>query len=153
MADIYHQVLINASREKVYDAITTWAGVSKWWTRNCSVRQEVGFINEIRTEQGTHRMKVLVLDPAAFAEWVCYSDNNAWNGTHLTFSLSDKGNLTCLDFRHLGFRETDEVYASANFQWANHLFMLKEFCETGRSLLDTSQERRETHDVMNYGED
>lgn len=153
MADIYHQVLINASREKVYEAVTTWAGISKWWTRECTVRAEVGHINEFRTPDGTIRMKVLVLDPAAYVEWVCINDRGAWAGTHITFSLSDRGNYTCLDFRHMGFREAGEVYATCNFHWARHLFMLKEYCESGKNLLDSSHERRELHDVMNYGED
>ncbi|WP_461489772.1 SRPBCC family protein [Pontibacter sp. HJ8] len=148
MANIYHQVLIQADRHTVFEAVTTQKGLSGWWVADCKVLPEVGFVNEFMVAgHGSNKMKVLVLQPDTFVEWECVNDNDDWTGTHLTFALSDKGDFTCLDFKHIGYPAEDEVYATCNFHWARHLTMLKNLCETGIAQLDQEQERREVKAV------
>lgn len=154
MAEIYHQVLIGASRQRVYDALTTHYGLSKWWAADCTVKAEVGFINLFRIAgHVNNRMKIVALDPAKYVEWECVNEHDKWGGTHIKYALSEKDGFTCLDFKHTGFADTDEFYATCNYQWGRHLNMLKEYCETGRILFDSIRERPELDDVMNYGED
>lgn len=149
MANIYHQVLIPADRQTVYDALTSQAGLSKWWIANCKVKAEVGFVNEFHLEEhGTNYMKVQALVPNTFVEWECVNTDNPWAGTHVTFSLSDRGRYTCLDFKQTGYTAEDEFYATCNYHWARHLFMLKGLCETGISLLDKKQEEKECKAVF-----
>ncbi|WP_439883267.1 SRPBCC family protein [Pontibacter sp. MBLB2868] len=144
MADIYHQVLIQADRKTVYEAVTTKKGLSNWWIATCKVKPEVGFMNEFATEgYGTNYMKVLVLEPEKLVKWECNNLGDAWKGTFITFAISEKGAFTCLDFKHEGYASADEVYATCNYHWARHLFMLKVYCEKGISLLNQEQESKE----------
>jgi hypothetical protein len=132
MAIIYHQVLIHAVRSKVYEAIITQGGLSTWWTRDCVVKPEVGFVNEFRIgPQAHYRMKVVHLQPGLSVEWKCINQHDDWSGTQLSFHLADKEGQTCLDFKQTGFTSENEAYATSNFQWAKYLAILKEFCEAG----------------------
>lgn len=149
MANVYHQVLIQANCATVFEAVTTQTGLSKWWIANCNVKPEIGFVNEFHTEgHGTNYMKVLALEPNSFTEWECTNTGTPWSGTRVTFTLSDKGDFTCLDFKHTGYPAEDELYAICNYHWARHLFMLKAFCETGIPLLDRKQEEKECKSVL-----
>ena len=42
MADIKLNVTINASPEKVYEALTEQKHLEAWWTTDCIVKPEVG---------------------------------------------------------------------------------------------------------------
>ena len=134
MAIIYHQVLINAVRAKIYEALTTQEGVAQWWTSDCIVKPQVGFVNEFGIGTRTHyRMRVVHLQPPFSVEWKCLNQHDDWSGTQLSFHLTDRGDLTCVDFKHSGFTSESEAFGAANFQWARQLLLLKEFCETGEN--------------------
>ncbi|RIJ42374.1 SRPBCC family protein [Pontibacter oryzae] len=149
MATIYHQVLIQASREAVYEAVTTQHGLSKWWIQDCTVKAEKGFINEFRMAgHGTNLMEVLALQPPTFVEWRCLNKNDPWTDTHLTFEITTKGDFTCLDFKHMGYPNPDHIYATCNFHWARHLAILKIYCETGISTLNQTEEEQQVKAVL-----
>lgn len=132
MAMIYHQVVINAASSKVYDALTTQDGLSHWWTADCVVKPEVGFINEFRIgSQVEYRIKVIHLQPGRSVEWKCVNQHDDWSGTQISFSLEDTGNRTRLNFKHQGFASENDAYGASNYQWGRYLAMLKDYCETG----------------------
>ena len=70
MAEIYHQVVIRANGETIYNAVTTQEPLSRWWIADCTVKPEVGFVNEFRVEgHGVNKMKVVDLQPGRRVEW------------------------------------------------------------------------------------
>ncbi|WP_017733881.1 SRPBCC family protein [Nafulsella turpanensis] len=148
MANIYHQVLIEADKATVYEAVTTQKGIAGWWIADCEVKPEVGFINTFKAGEGIYnKMEVTALEPDSFVSWRCVNKNDEWSGTLLTFTLSTKGSFTCLDFKHTGYAAEDELYATCNYHWARHLGMLKEFCETGQPQLNPEREKKEVKAV------
>ena len=46
MADILHRIQINSSPDKIYQAILTASGLSKWWTKEVRTTSQVGSIAE-----------------------------------------------------------------------------------------------------------
>jgi len=151
MATIFHQVLIDAPIETVYNNITTQDGLSQWWIADCTVQPELGFINEFRVEGiGSNRMKVVNLKSNQNVTWECLNDKDDWTGTHVSFELSTRGSLTCLNFRHIGYKEQNEIFATCNYHWARHLSMLKWLCETGTSVLNSQQEKKEIAAVHHH---
>ena len=46
MADLHHKIEIEASPEKVYEAITTAEGLRSWWTGDSVAEPRVGSIAE-----------------------------------------------------------------------------------------------------------
>ena len=148
MADIYHQVLIDAPVEEIYRAITTQEGLSQWWLKDCLVKPEVGFVNIFRLPNGiTNKMKVAELNKNEYVQWDCLNEANAWSGTKVMFEISTKGELGCLDFRHKGYKRPNQFYATCNYHWARHLSMLKAYCETGEDQVYEEREKKEVENV------
>jgi uncharacterized protein YndB with AHSA1/START domain len=130
MAIIYHQVSIGVHRDRLYEALTTREGLSKWWTAECVAKPEVGFVNEFHDgPQFNHRMKVIHLQSGHSVEWKCVDQHDDWTGTQVSFRLTDRGDQTCLDFKHTGFAVENESYAASNYRWAVYLTNLKRYCE------------------------
>ena len=45
MADIRHNIVIKATPEKIYEAISTQQGIEAWWCKQTIAKPEVGFVN------------------------------------------------------------------------------------------------------------
>ena len=58
MATIFHQVVIEASKNQVYDAITLKSGLSQWWMADCMVKPEVGCMNVFRMEGEVSKYRI-----------------------------------------------------------------------------------------------
>ena len=141
METIAHQVWINAGNEKVYDAITTSAGIAKWWIEDCTLEPEIGFLNIFRMGGHVHnKMLIVDLKPNEYVEWECVNDNGIWTGTHLSFEIIEKQGVCILNFKHSKWESQTEFFTVCNFHWARHLLMLKAACETGNGQLIKTEE-------------
>lgn len=71
MATLYHQVWISASRETLYEAITTDNGIGGWWDRPKIVATDAGPMLDFSPgpEHGTLRMKVVEATEGKRVEW------------------------------------------------------------------------------------
>jgi predicted enzyme related to lactoylglutathione lyase/uncharacterized protein YndB with AHSA1/START domain len=125
--------MIRSEAAKIYDALTTQAGLSGWWTGDCVARPEVGSVSEFRFGGlSEDKMRVTALEPPRRVEWECIQSVPEWIGTRITFEIVRKGDLTFLNFRHEGYKEEGELFASCSFNWARALMSLRDLCETGK---------------------
>ena len=149
MADIYHQVIIKGGKTTLYQAITSQEGLSKWWMKDCTAKPEIGFINEFRAEDiFINKMQNIELVENEKVVWNCLNENDDWTNTKVIFEISNKDDQHVqLDFRHTGYLEANGIYATCNYHWARHLFMLKYLCENGASMLDQDDEMDEVRKV------
>lgn len=130
---IKHLFHINAPREKVYEAISTIDGLSKWWTTKTSGNPEVGGI--INFGFGEHQgpnMKVTKLVPNENVTWVGVPESHGWEDHIFTFALDENEGKTRVRFSHSGWTEQDDFYASCCFSWARYMESLRQLCQTGR---------------------
>jgi len=90
MADIHHQIPIDASPEKVYAALATPAGLRGWWTADVRADENVGGKAEFGFEKHAFvfRMNIEKLVPAKQVVWTCHGDHPEWDGTTLTWKIS-----------------------------------------------------------------
>jgi len=77
MPDILYLVKIEASPERVYDAIATAEGVRNWWTREADLDSEIGGMGEFRFYDGKSVTKVRIEDLKPFerVSWKTISAN------------------------------------------------------------------------------
>jgi uncharacterized protein YndB with AHSA1/START domain len=82
MADMIHEIPIQASPEKVYAAIASQEGLRGWWTADSTAEARVGSIARFGFGQaGTgFEMRVDVLEPERRMEWSCLGHNEEWKG-------------------------------------------------------------------------
>lgn len=155
MPNIHQEVLIGASVEKVYNAVTSHEGLSAWWTPGTSAKAEVGSVARFPFgPKYCKEMEIMKLRPNELVEWNCIAGDDQWIGTTLTFAFKDgdkhffqksryelggqleqQGNFilaTLLIFHHDNWRDYTDMYAECSYTWGQFLRSLKLFCETGK---------------------
>ena len=154
MPNIRHELIIGASAEKVYTAITSQEGLSAWWTPDTIAKAEVNSIARFAFGPAYFKeMKIVEVKPSEQVKWICIKGADEWVGTNLSFKLEagDKKSLldshaetmdqiqqssnnyvTLLVFQHDGWKEYTPMYAECNYTWGQFLRSLKLFCETGK---------------------
>lgn len=154
MANIRHELIIGASAEKVYHAITTPPGLSAWWTPDTTSKAD----NILRFPFGAtyfKEMKVTAQQPFERVAWICIAGAQEWIGTTLSFELNEgnqhtilnmypeiqgqlqqnkNAHVTIVRFQHDGWKEETPMHAECNYTWAQFLRSLKLYCETGRGI-------------------
>jgi hypothetical protein len=132
MPDIFHLFPINASSEKVFEGISTSAGLDNWWTKYSEGRQESGATYILDFGPG-YIWKAVVTKfklNKSFELQMTEADAD-WLGTKVGFSLNQKNNLTEVSFYHTGWPENNEHFRTSNYCWAMYLRIQKRFIEYG----------------------
>jgi uncharacterized protein YndB with AHSA1/START domain len=154
MPHIRHSLLIEASAEKIYKAITSQEGLSAWWTPNSTAKEEVNSIARFPFGNNYYKeMKITALNPSKLIKWNCIKGDAEWVGTNISFTLiaSNKKNLlesnpeilgqieqqnndegTMLIFHHDDWKYYTPMFAECNYTWGQFLRSLKLLCETGK---------------------
>jgi uncharacterized protein YndB with AHSA1/START domain len=138
MVDIIHRIGINAPVSKVYEAVSTPAGVAGWWTKETTGKPGVGgamtsvFHNPKGEEIGRMKFDLVKLEPGKKVQWRFTAGPEEWVGTDLTFDLSRDGDQTLIVFGHRNWREAVEFTAHCSMKWATFLLSLRELLETGK---------------------
>ena len=155
MPNISQEVIIGASRQNVYRALTSQEGLSGWWTPQTTTSGEVGsvarfafgpdYFKEMRNE------KLVTLE---YVEWSCLAGANEWIGTTIRFSIKSgnkatmaqsnpeagdqlqqlKRNDECtlLLLEHNDWKSYSPMFSECSYTWAQFLRSIKLFCETGK---------------------
>ena len=131
MSDIRHQIRIRQPRAKVFAALSTIDGLSRWWTRtttgSCDLNGEIDF----RFGDHVSAMKVVACDLDERVSWRCTRSAPDWIDTLISFELSDDGDRTVVSFVHGEWREANSFFAHCSTKWAVFLLSLKQYLETG----------------------
>lgn len=128
MTSIEHIVYIQAAPERIYEALTTEKGLGEIWTRKCTVRQEIGFMNTFDFDEGyLTKMKVLELVENELVLWECVASDEEWVGTKIRFHLSGGNGKTKVLLQHLDWREMTDFCRFCNYHWAMFLLRLKQY--------------------------
>lgn len=140
MPDIRHLLRINASTEKVYNAITTQEGLSGWWCPDTMAKPEEDSVARFTFgPEYFKEMKITELKPAKRVKWFCLAAYEEWIGTTITFELQSSGKSTTLAFQHDNWKKYTEEFAACSYHWAMFLRSLRLLCETGKGQPSPNQ--------------
>ena len=131
MVDILHAILIDASPETVYDAITQEDGLKSWWTTDVKAEQKEGAVSVFGfyNHSVVFKMQIDELSKNKCVRWGCLGDDKEWKGTKLRFDLSQQDGKTNLLFAHTGWQSTKGYYAMCNTTWGHLMILLKQYSE------------------------
>ncbi|MES1176657.1 MAG: SRPBCC domain-containing protein [Myxococcales bacterium] len=138
MVHIIHRIGIRAPLSKVYEAVSTVAGVAGWWTRETTGDAKLGGLVEVAfrspegNEVGRMAFEMFELEPNAEVRWRIKTGPEEWIGTDVTFSLAQEGDMTLLIFGHRNWREPIDFMAHCSMKWATFLLSLRQLVETGK---------------------
>ena len=132
MSDILHKIRVKAPRARVYEALSTVDGLSKWWTKTTSGTSAPGGVIEFRFGEHVTKMRVDAHEAGQKVAWTCVQATPDWMDTRVTFDLAEDNGDTVVRFGHRGWREANDFYAHCSMKWATFLLSLKKLGETGQ---------------------
>lgn len=132
---------LDASRSSVYEALTTQAGIRRWWTESSDVDPRVGGRISIRFGQTFKEMQIDVLQADTEVRWRVLAANlvvpglsraDEWVGTTIVFQLEpEAAQVTRLHLTHIGLTPQVECFELCSQGWLQFLDSLKRYVETG----------------------
>ena len=132
MADIIHHFPIRASSQKVFQAISTPAGLDAWWTKRSKGEPEEDAEYELWFgPEYDWRAIVSQYVPDREFELKITEAQEDWMETRVGFQLDEKEGVTQVRFHHLGWPEANEHYYVSCYCWAMYLRLLKRYVEHG----------------------
>jgi uncharacterized protein YndB with AHSA1/START domain len=135
MADILHDVRIGAPADRVFEAISTPAGLDTWWTKTAAGEPRLGA--EYTLGFGPEydwRAVVTRLEPGSRFELQMAKADADWAGTRVGFELVPSDGQTILRFHHTGWPDTNEHYRISCSCWALYLRILRRSLEHGERV-------------------
>jgi len=131
MADINHEIKINASPQAVYEALTTASGLRNWHTATIKPSEGKGETYAMHPHDGPEFEWRIVKAEARTVEWQCVRGPGHSVGTIARFELSPlEDGRTLLEFSHSGWPHTGGNFRKCNTLWGVLLFHLRKYLHT-----------------------
>ncbi len=135
MADIRHEFLISAPPARVFQAISTPAGLDAWWTKSSDGAPVEGTKYKLGFSPGYDWEGVVrAVTPGEAFELELTSADEDWTGTRVGFALEVAGRNTRVSFHHTGWRDANRHFCVSSFCWAMYLRLLKRYVEAGERV-------------------
>lgn len=131
MSDILHEIHIDAPASKVYPALATVPGLARWWTSTTGGESKVGKMIEFRFNDHVVPSRVDELVEDERVAWEIVGTGDEWEGTKVTFDLTEDNGRTTLRFGHREWKKATGFYAHCTTKWATFLLSLREYVERG----------------------
>lgn len=132
MPAIDHRVGIRGSLHDIYTALTTDAGLSRWWTTDTEGAGGVGSIIHFRFNGGGPDFEVIELQLDRRVRWRhSGSMPEDWMGTEISFELIQADDQVFVRFRHSHWKTASDFMARCSTKWGVFLPSLKDAIETG----------------------
>ena len=135
MPDILHDFPISATIERVFEGVSTPAGVDRWWARSSKGKAHPGATWELHFGTG-YDWKAIVTrcEPPRAFELELTQAEPEWLGARVGFELEAEGDRTRVRFHHVGWPEANEHYRISCYCWAMYLRILKRWAEHGETV-------------------
>jgi len=130
--NIYHDIDIKASPQRVFKAISQANELINWWPKKCSGQCQLGAIyNFYFTDEYDWLAQLDKMTPNEFIQFKMTRSDKDWEKTYFNFKLKVIEEKTRLTFSHCNWREINHHYRRSSYCWALLLKGLKEYTESG----------------------
>ena len=128
MPDILHRVGIQASPQRVFEALSTQEGISSWWTIKVKAQPEVGSVMEMRFKNDSLIMHIQIeeLNPPNFLKMA------GSGGTARVDRFHNQFPVEIVLFAHRGWKEQVDFMHHCSTKWGYYMFSLKALLEEGK---------------------
>jgi uncharacterized protein YndB with AHSA1/START domain len=136
MPDIIHEFPIGASVSRVFEAVSTPAGLDRWWTLHSDGVASDGSLYSLDFGPGYEwRAHVSEVENDRCFELELVEAMPDWIGTRVRFELTPiDDDHTQLLFSHIGWPTLSEHFAVSSFCWAMYLRIMRRALEYGEDV-------------------
>lgn len=133
MYTIYHNFVVNVSKEKFFEAVSTPTGLNNWWTLQCNGIPKLSEVYNLNfTDEYNWFAKISKFEDNESIEYSMLDAMEEWLPTQFGFKLNEiNANKTEIEFYHTNWKEVSKEYKVASFCWAMLLNQLKNYLENG----------------------
>jgi len=129
---IYHDLLISASKKKIFDSVSQPEHLNNWWTLKCAGQPELGYeYNFYFAPEYNWYGKVVKCEAEKSFHIKMTKTDQDWNSTSFGFDLEEVEGGVQLKFWHIGWPECNHHFRRSSFCWAMLLNDLKNYVEKG----------------------
>jgi len=135
MADIVMDFPINASVDRVFQAVSTGRGLESWWTKRSTGEAKLGGEFELHFGSGFDwRAKVTQCVVNSVFELQVVAAHDDWMNTRVGVQLEGKGGTTNVRFHHTGWPTPNEHWRVSVYCWAMYLRIMRRHIEHGENV-------------------
>ena len=132
MYSIYHDLVISASKEKVFEGFTSPIHLNNWWALKSSGNPVLDSEYNLNfTDEYNWFCKVSKVQANKYFHLIMTTSSEDWQNTTFGIELEELKNGTLLKFSHLGWRNCNAEFRNSSFCWAILLNGLKKYLEEG----------------------
>lgn len=134
MAEIVQELMLEATPEHVFHALTTPEGIAGWWSNRVTAEPVVGALTEVRFESGVFQLEMTDLEVGKQVHWRVRRSPHDWEGSTITWDLTPISQGTRLLFgqHDLTVGATGYSIEQTRAGWEYFLVSLKSYLETGK---------------------
>ena len=128
--DIVHEIDIATTPERLFEVLTTQAGLSAWYTPDTEVTA-----NEVQFKFAgltTLRFRVEKLERNRHVTWEGIDVPEEWKSTPITFDIVPDRHSVTLKFRQSGFADGYRPLGGFSYCWGQYIRSIKLLLETGK---------------------
>ncbi len=131
MAGIFHDLTIEAPRERVFEAMSTPEGLDRWWTKACSGEPMEGAQYTLFFgPEYDWRARVTRCIPSQEFELQITQAHPDWMGSRIGCRLDPEGETaTRVRFYHTGWPTENEHWRISCYCWAMYLRLMRRYLE------------------------
>lgn len=132
MPDIFSDLPVRASQDRVFAAVSTPEGLDAWWTKRSTGKPALGA--EFQLWFGPDydwRATVTKCVPNAEFELQIVAADPDWRGTRVRFGIERQPDRTQVRFRHVGWPTANEHWRVSCYCWPIYLRLLRRYVEHG----------------------
>ena len=130
------EILVKATAETIFQAISTANGLGKWWSYYTSAPDWENGEVLLKWPSAGHRARIRLSEAKAptFAEWkvIEHKPFSEWNGTAIRFLIEEGGSgASKVVLRHIGLVPECECYEVCSSGWEYLVGQIKTLVEKG----------------------
>jgi uncharacterized protein YndB with AHSA1/START domain len=131
MADIIQEFTIKAPQERVFETMSTPAGLDRWWTKSSSGEAKEGEVYRLHFgPEYEWRAKVTRCEPGRAFELQMNDAHEDWKNTRVGFELQpEMQGVTRVRFYHTGWPAENEHWRVSCYCWPMYLRLLRRFLQ------------------------
>lgn len=135
MADINHEIKIQALPEKTFKALSNLNDLKGWHTAHMDGKPELnGTLSFNGIGKPVFLWKVIELEPNKKVVWECIEGPGDSVGTKATYTLSKTADeRTLVELSHTSWPDQQGNFRKCNTLWGILLHHLKNYVETGKA--------------------
>lgn len=132
MYSIYHDLIINTPKEKVFAAFTNPEQLNNWWTLKSSGNPILNTEYNLNfTDEFNWFCLVSKVELNKCFHLTMTVSSKEWHNTTFGIDLENRDHKTLLKFNHLGWLDCSSEFRNTSYCWALLLNDLKNYLEKG----------------------